>query len=224
MDRTMTRVGGGAAMLGAVTAIVFNILYPRADDPGSATEIVELATTEGIWSFTHYMLALSIGFVLLGLIVISRSFRREPSASWAWAALILAIPGAVALFAAVATLGFSLKEAAGVADAATAEGVAYVAGGLFVGSVGAFFGLPPIVYGIAVLTGDEYPSWLGWVPLVAGIVGLVAATVIFFAGFSTLTDVVLFPIASLLFTAWVGIMGYTLWQRAPSPPATTGGT
>ena len=65
MDRTMTKVGAAAAMLGAVIAIVFNILYPRADEPGDVGEIVQMAATEGGWAFTHYMLAWSVGLVLL---------------------------------------------------------------------------------------------------------------------------------------------------------------
>jgi hypothetical protein len=66
----------------------------------------------------------------------------------------------------------------------------------------------------AVLTGDDYASWLGWVAMAAGVVGLVTASIIFFAGFTQLTDMVLFPIASVLFTAWIGIMGFLLWQKA----------
>ena len=90
---------------------------------------------------------------------------------------------------------------------------------LFVGAIGLFFGLTPLLYGIAVLTGDEYPSWLGYVAVLAGLVGVVTGTIVFYDGFSTLTDNVLFPISSLLFTAWIGIMGYTLWQKASGPAA-----
>jgi hypothetical protein len=221
MDRTMTKVGAGAAMLGAVVAIVFNILYPRPDDPGSVSEFVELASTEGAWAFTNYMLAWATGLALLGLIVIARSFKREPSVSWARPAMLFAVGGGTALFISLVALGFAMKSAVEMADAATAEAVGYVAGAVFLASIGGFFGFAPLLYGIAVVTGDEYPAWLGWVAILAGAVGLVAGTIIYFDGFSTLTDVVLFPIASLLFTAWTGIMGYTLWQRASAPATTT---
>ena len=127
---------------------------------------------------------------------------------------MFAIGGAAFLFLAITVFGFSLPEAGD-------EAVAYVGGAAFLASIGGFFGLTPILYGVAVVTGDEYPGWLGWVAILAGIVGVVTGTIIFYDGFSTLTDVVLFPIASILFTAWVGIMGYTLWQRASAPATTT---
>jgi hypothetical protein len=80
-------------------------------------------------------------------------------------------------------------------------------------TIGSFFGFVPVLFGAAVLTGDEYPSWLGWVAIVAGALGLLTGTIIYFAGFTTLTSMVLFPIASVLFTVWLGIIGYLLWQK-----------
>jgi hypothetical protein len=50
---------------------------------------------------------------------------------------------------------------------------------------------------------------------------VVTASLIFFDGYSGLTDMVLFPIASLLFTVWIGIMGFQLWQKASVPEQVT---
>lgn len=221
MDRNVARLGAGAAMVGAVIAIVFNLIYPRADDPGSASELVGLSQSEGMWSFTHYALAWGVALTFIGLIVIARSFMAEPSLSWGRIGLIHAIGGALSLFLAIVLLGFGAKEAA-MADAATAEGVAYVAGSLFLGSIGLFFGFTPLFYGIAVLSGNEYPSWLGWLAVASGAIGVLTGTIIYFGGFTKTTDNVLFPISSILFTVWVGVMGYQLWQKT-SPPAPTVG-
>ena len=221
MDRSVTRLGAGAAMVGAVIAIVFNLVYPRADNPGDVTEIVGLSQSEGMWAFTHYALAWAVALTFIGLIVIARSFVGEPSASWGRIALIHAIGGALALFLALLMLGFVMKEAAAMGDA-SALSVGWVAGGLFLSSIGLFFGFTPLLYGIAVLSGDEYPGWLGWTAVLAGALGVVTGTIIFFDGFSDTTDKVLFPISSILFTLWVAVMGYRLWQRTSQPVATGG--
>ena len=221
LDRSVTRLGAGAAMVGAVIAIVFNALYPRADDPGNVAEIVGLSQSEGMWAFTHYALAWGIALTFIGLIVIARSFVREPSLSWGRIALIHAIGGALTVFVTVVLLGFAVKEA-GAMGGGSAEGIAWVAGGLFLASIGLFFGFTPLFYGIAVLSGDEYPSWLGWTAVVAGAVGVLTGTIVYFDGFSKTTNNVLFPISSILFTVWVGAMGYQLWQKTSSPAATIG--
>jgi hypothetical protein len=219
LDRAVLRVGAAAAMVGAVIAIVFNLLHPRSSDIGSAAEEVRLATEEGIWAFDHYMLAWAIGLFLLGFVAISRSFTREPAVSWGRVALVFAIASAAVAFVTIVVDGFAVKQAGEMGDPATAEAVAFIAGGLFLGTIGSAFGLTPILFGIAVLAGDDYPKWLGWTAVVAGLLGLLVATIIFFDGFSQFTANVLFPIASILFTLWIGVMGYMLWQKVSQPAA-----
>lgn len=215
LDKRVLRVGAVAAMVGAVIAVVFNLLHPMADE-FTAAESVAL-TEEGIWSLDHYMLAWAVGLALVAFIVIGRSFSSEPAASWGRVALYFGIGSVTIAFATLTVDGFALREAAEVSGPAVAESVAYVAEGLFVGLIGSFFGLTPILFGVAVLSGDDYPGWMGWVAVFAGTVGLVAGSIIFFDGFSSLTIEVLFPIASLLFTVWIGVMGFLLWQKASAP-------
>lgn len=223
MDRSVARLGAGAAMAGAVLAIVFNLLYPRAEDPGSAAEIVSLSQSEGMWAFTHYALAWAVGLTFIGIIVISRSFIGEPSTSWGRLGLIHAIGGALSLFLALVILGFGVPEAAEAGNGGTAEGASYVAGSLFLGAIGLFFGFTPLLLGAAVLSGNEYPGWLGWLAVAAGALGVLTGTIIYFGGFSDTTDKLLFPITSLAFTVWVGVMGYNLWQKTTPPSTTVGG-
>lgn len=219
LDRTVTRLGAVAAMVGAVIAIVFNLLHPLGEEYTAAEEV--RLTGEGIWAFDHYMLGWAVGLALLAFIVIGRSFTGEPSASWGRVALIFAIGSVAILFVTLAIDGFALKEAAEVSGSEVAEGVAYVTGGLFLASIGSFFGVTPLAYGAAVLTGDDYPGWLGWVSILAGVLGLITGTIVFFAGQSGLTVKVLFPASSVLFTLWIGVMGYLLWRKAGAAPATT---
>lgn len=220
MDRTVTRIGAAAAMVGAVAAIVLNLLHPRSEDIGSAMEEVRLATEEGIWRFDHYMIAWTAALLLFALIVIAKSFTREPAVSWGRVAIGFAIASTTVLFVTISVDGFALAEAGEGAEPAVAEAVAYVSGGLFLATIGSTFGVTPVIYGLLVLSGDDFPKWLGWVAILAGAIGLAAATIIFFDGFSSLPTNLLFPAASLLFTLWVGVMGYLLWQRTAQPAAT----
>jgi hypothetical protein len=202
-------------MAGAVIAIVFNLLHPRSDEV-SAEEAVRLATEEGTWVFVHYMLAWTVGLGLLALVVIARSFTKEPSVSWSRVALPFAVAAAAVAFATIVVDGWGIKEAAEQTGTDAGIAVAYVSEALFLATIGAFFGLTPLLYGAAVLTGDEYPAWLGWAAVVAGLVGIVTGSLIFLDGFSG-AAIVLFLVSSLLFTVWIGIMGWQLWQKAAAP-------
>ena len=213
MDRVVTRLGAMAAMLGAAIAIVFNLLHPRSDDVGSAAAEVELATGKDIWRLDHYMLAWTVALLLFALVVIARSFTQEPARSWARVAFAFVVASVSIAFVTIVVDGFALPEAGESGDAVVAEAVAYVSGGLFLGTIGSVFGLTPIVFGATVLANDDQPRWLGWVPILSGALGLITASIIYFDGFSSVTTNVMFPIASLVFTLWVGFMGYRLWQQ-----------
>lgn len=223
LDRVVVRLGAAAAMVGAVLGLVFNLLYPRADEAGEAQQIVNLAAEGGRWQITHYVLGWSIGLIFLGLIAIWASMAREPSRSWARVGVLLAVGGSLLIFTALTLLGFSVPNASDAGADAAALSTAYVAGGLFLGSIGLYFGLTPLAFGAAMLTGDDFPDWLGWLAVLAGAVGVLTGTIVFFGGFSSLTDNVLFPIASGVFTIWVGITGYFIWQRTSgaAPVGTT---
>jgi hypothetical protein len=225
LDRRVMRLAGLVAMVGAVLAVVFNFLHPTADEVDNVRSSVQTAADEGIWVFDHYILGWTVALALFAFIAISRSFLKEPAASWGRVALIFGIGGSTLLFATVVIDGWAVKEAAEAQGEEIAVSVAYVAEAFFIASIGAFFGITPVLFGTAVLSGDEYPAWLGWTAVLAGILGVVTGTIIFFDGFSDFTVNILFTGASLLFTVWIGAMGYQLWQRSSEPaPATAAPT
>jgi hypothetical protein len=83
---------------------------------------------------------------------------------------------------------------------------------LFIGTIGSLFGLTPLLYGVALLAGDEHPAGLGWLAVASGAGGLLIASIMYLAGFSTLTANVLFPIVATAFIVWSFIMGWRLWN------------
>lgn len=224
LERTVLRLGGAAAMLGAAIGFVFNVLHPRPSDYSIGAEI-ELVADSGIWLFDHWMLGWSIVFSFVGLAVIARSFREEPAASWGRVAFAAAAAGAALGIATIVVDGMAMKEAAlnaaggGEAAQAAAEAVAYVGMGLFTGLIGFTFGLQPVLFGIAGIVSDQYPRWLGYLAVVAGVLGFVGAATQFLTGLSTFTVVGMFLPASLGFTVYIFVMGWHLWQRADVPAA-----
>ncbi|MDX1510626.1 MAG: hypothetical protein R3249_04725 [Nitriliruptorales bacterium] len=211
LDRSVVRFGAAGGMVGAVIALVFNILHPRSSDVGAASSAAN-AQSEGIWLFDHYMIGWAIGLALLAFIVISKSMTGEPSRSWATVAMYFSFGSVVMLFASLVVDGFSVFHA-GEASAELGEAMAYVSEGLFVGGISTFFGVLPVLYGEAVLTGDDYPKWLGWMAVAAGLLGLVTATMMWFDGLTDTTSNVMFPVASVAFTVWIGSMSFLLWQK-----------
>lgn len=216
LDRRVLRMGAGSLMFGTVLAFVFNLLHPRGDDFSAGAHLQEVADS-GIWLLDHFMLAWSLAFILVGLLVVSRSYPDEPAASWGRIASYAGVGGIIVGFVLIVIDGSAVKliaddVAAGEAPAAAGEAVVHISSALFTGMQGSLFGLTPVLFGIAGLTSAAYPRWLAYLALAAGIVGFVSASIQYFTGLSTLTAVILFPIASLAFTVWGFIMGWNLWR------------
>jgi hypothetical protein len=213
--KTVLQIGGVAAVLGAFIALVFNLLYPRSDDL-SALGYANLALEGGRWQLVHYMIAWAIALVLIGLVAVARSLTTQPSVSWGRLATYSLVGSTGLLLIALMLSGYALPAAgnAGGSEEVLAA-VSHVGAGVFLASIGAYFGITPLLYGIAVVTGDDYPAWLGWAAVLAGLLALVTASIMFFqAEQTTLTANVLFPIASVIYTVWAGVMGVLLWQKA----------
>ena len=227
LHRSVLRAGAGAAMVGAVLGIVFNVLHPRGSFTDATGEL-SLVAGSPIWLFDHFMLLWAVLISLAGLVVIALSFASEPAASW----------GRVAAFVAAASggLGLTLIALDGMATSTAAEAwsaaqspenlgaglaVATIGVSLFTGLMFTFFGLTPVLIGMAVLNSAEYPRWLGYLAVGSGILGLITGSIQYMNGISSLTANVLFPIASLAFTVFGLIAGWTLWRRTEEVAVTT---
>lgn len=228
LDRSVLRLGGGAAMTGAVVGLVFNLLHPRAGDAlDDAAAELALISDDGMWQFTHYMLGISVVLGLAAILVIGRSFPDQPAASWGLLAAGVGIASTVMLLSAVALDGFAMERLASAgADAAGAEVLQSATFALLTIGIGTWFGLTPMLFGIAMLSSLAYPRWLAYIALGGGTLGFITGTIQWFSGPTTLTMNGLFLIASLAVTVWFFFAGWALWQRteaasgaAVAPPA-----
>lgn len=212
MHGTAIRFAAGAGMVGAIILAVFSALHPRSADIG-AESLVRLAGQGGVWAIVHYMIGWGFALALVALVGLSRSFSTDPSASWGRIALPVAIGSTAIAVATVGVDGFAMRVAAQEASSEVALAVAYAGMGVSVATVASFFGLTPVLFGVAVAVGEDYRRWLGWIPIVSGLLGLAGATIIFFAGLVDLVANILFPISSAIFVVWIGIMSYLLWRK-----------
>ena len=228
LDRKFLRVGGGAAMVSAVLALIFNLLHPRGDvDP--VTEELELVLGSDIWLFDHYMLAWALAFGVVGLIAIGWSYTDAPAQGWARAATAAAI---VSLGIALITLAVDGMAQKAVADEwaaaqddttyATAAAVSEISAALFTATIGSLRGLTPVLFAITGFNSAQYPKWLAWLALISGLTGFVASTIQFYGGISP-TSVWIYTVASLGYTVWLFMMGWKLWSGGPSPDRTEAG-
>lgn len=227
MDRAVRRAGAGAAMVGAVLGIVFNLLHPRGSGV-TVTDELTLVSGSQIWLFDHFGLLFAIALAVVGLVVIGRSIDEEPAGSWGRvAAASVVLGGSIGLVTVLvdgmANYAVSTEWAASQSGVALAAGtaVSQVTLALFTGLMLTFFGVTPLLFGIAVLNSDAYPKWLGYVPVLSGLLGLLTGSIQFLNGISPLTANVLFPISSIVFTLWWLVMGWRLWQRSAAPAAST---
>jgi hypothetical protein len=226
-ERSVAKVGAGAAMVGAVVGVVFNLLHPRPEHIDSTISELEMVRDSGIWVFDHYMLGLSLALGLLGAIAISRSYAEESARSWGRYALVAQIIGTAIGFVTISIDGAIMGEvvdewaAAGggtnTPEFVTAAAVSNVALGLFTALIGSLFGLAATLFGLAGLNSNTYPRWLGALALVGGVLGFTAGSVQYLGGISTLSATVLFLPASLAFTIWLFVSGWYLWSRTSGP-------
>lgn len=119
-------------------------------------------------------------------------------------------------------INVGLADGADVLGADTLAGVVFGVRGVFTGWAIAYFGLAAGLYGIALTTSSAYPTWLGWITSLAGLVGLVAGFMDFFAGATEVSTFVLYPVSSGLLTPVVPYFGVLLFRKASVPAKRVG--
>lgn len=155
------RVGAGAAMLGGVVGVVFNILHPRDTDAFDSAEAeLQMIADSGIWRWDHLLLGFAVAVGFVGLVAIGLSMFGGAGDAWARATVIFgALASAVALVS-LALDGTAIKSladqwAAGD-EAVTGAAIAMVEmnQALFGATIALLIGVTPWLFGGALIASD----------------------------------------------------------------------
>jgi hypothetical protein len=224
-ERQVLRVGAGGAILGGFLILLGNIIHPREsgqlDDPGTLLEVV---SNSSVWVVDHLVIMIGIAVLLAAFFGVTHSITGGAGMVWAqlaWGVSILGVGLGVTFMLTEATAMSALAEtwatsAGPEKDLALAAGNALfeISLTLSTGAALVLFGAAPVLVGKAILGSGQYPSWLGWVGLIVGFIGIGANLVPLVTGRTTQTGLVLVPLAIVLATLWIIYLGVLMWRRS----------
>ena len=223
------RIGAVAGIVGSLLAMVGNLLHP-ATPSGDPEGVAQTIAQSERWVLVHLVIVVGLILMLGALVALSRSIEGGVAGALAQLGFVAAVAGVTVGVILVIVDGVAAKhladawEAAPPNQAAAALGVVvaeetinFALASLF--NI-LFAGVTFILLGLAVAWSKEYPGWLGWVVVVAGVgsvpVGLVQAYTGESIGFTRIATII-FP---TIITLWVVGMSVLLWRKAAS---TSGG-
>jgi hypothetical protein len=231
-ERALLRIGAVSLAAGLVAGVVFEMLHPSREDPNNNPLVFAEYAADGDWISVH--LGQLAGALLLigGLVALCGSLARGRALAAAWARLATA--AAITAAAAYGVLqvvdGVALKRAVDAWAAApapekttafqVAQTVRWTEYGLNALTF-TLIGLTLVLIGVAMLTGDRFPRWLGAWAIAAGLGYGVKGLGVAYHGFAgTLPGLV----ALILFGTWVITMAVVMWRRGAhvAPPVTAG--
>src|SRR5215216_3134436 len=222
-QRGIFRIGAVAGIVGALLAMVGNLLHP-ATPIGDPEGVARTIAQSQRWVLVHLVIVVGLILMLGALVALSRSIEGGVPGALAWLGSIAAVAGVTVGVILVIVDGVAAKhladawEAAPPDEAAAAlrvvvaeEAINFALASLF--NI-LFAGVTFIVLGLAVAWSGEYPGWLGWVVGVAGVgsvpVGLVQAYMGESIGFTRIATII-FP---TIITLWVVVMSVLWWRKA----------
>ena len=224
-EGSIFRVGSVAGIVGSLLAMVGNLLHP-ATPIGDPEGVARTIAQSERWVLVHLVIVVGLILMLGALVALSRSIEGGLPGALGQLGYVAAVAGVTVGVVVVIVDGVAAKyladawEVAPPDQAAAAlrvvlaeEAINFAVAALF--NI-LFAGVTFILLGLAVAWSGEYPRWLGWVAVVAGIgsvpVGLVQA----YTGESnefTRIATIIFP---TIITLWVVVMSVLLWQKTTS--------
>jgi FtsH-binding integral membrane protein len=224
-EGSIFRIGSVAGIVGSLLAMVGNLLHP-ATPSGDPEGVAQTIAQSESWVLVHLVIVVGLILMLGGLVAISRSIEGGLPGALARLGSVAAVAGVTVGVILVIVDGVAAKhladawEAAPPDQAAVALGVVLAEEAINFALASLFnilfAGVTFILLGLAVAWSKEYPRWLGWVVVVAGVgsvpVGLVQAYTGESIGFTRIATII-FP---TIITLWVVGMSVLVLRKALS--------
>jgi Domain of unknown function (DUF4386) len=221
-DRWVFRLGGGAAIVGAILGGVGNLVHPVTPmhDPAGVARV--MAGSE-IWVPVHLAIVVGILLMLGGLVALYHSIRGGLAGALVRFGLFAGVAGVTIGLVLVILDGVAAPQlahewaAAPPGHQAVALGLVHVNETINLALASlfnlVFAGVTFILFGLAVALSNVYPRWLGWVALVAGVVSIAAGLIQAFTGESTDASRGLTIAGPTVITLWMLVVGILLVRK-----------
>lgn len=216
MERMTLRLGGAAAIVGSLLGMVGNLIHPVTPigDPEGVARVIAESDT---WVPIHLAIVLGIVLMLGGLVGLRHAIREGTAGVFARYGLVAAIAGATIGLILVILDGVAARQLAqewAVAPAGEREvALALVRANETINFALAslfnlvFAAVTFILFGIAVLLSGRFARWLGWPPLIAGVISIAAGTIQASVGEPTDASRWLTIVGPTVITFWLLIIG-----------------
>jgi hypothetical protein len=218
-DRWVFRLGGVAAIAGALLGMVGNLVHPVTpiDDPEGVARVI---AQSGSWVPIHLAIVLGIVLMLGGLVAISMSIREGVAGALSRFGLVAAVVGATVGLVLVILDGVAARQLAQEWAAAPPEGrgvalalvhanetINFALASLF---NFVFAAVTFVLFGLSVVISGVYPRWLGWLAVLAGALSMAAGTIQASVGEPTEASRLLTIVGPSVITLWLLWMGVLL--------------
>src|SRR6266542_1357557 len=224
-ERSLVRVGGASAIVGAVLGMVGNLLHPVTpiDDPEGVARVI--ANSE-IWVAIHLVILFGIILMLGGLVAIYHSIRGGIAGALARFGLFAAVVGATVGLVLVILDGVAARQLAQEWAAAPADQKATALSLVHANETSnfalaslfnfVFAAATFILFGLAVALSDVFPRWLGWIVFVAGVASIGAGLIQAYVGEPTGASRILTIFGPTVITLWLLVVGILLVRMGRS--------
>ena len=221
--RSLARIGGVAALVGALVFFVSGLFHPSHSDPNDLPAAFAEYVESPDWVGVHLAQLAGVVLIAVALVALAATFESGRAAAWArlgsaGAAISTAIYAANQGVDGIANHAADHRwaSAAGAARASAFE-AAFAVRQIEVALTSVFtlsLGSTLCVFALAMLFSRRYPAWLGATGILGGLatvaIGLEQAS----GGFSPLS-LNLFMVVGPVDLAWVCITGVLMWRLAP---------
>jgi hypothetical protein len=216
-------MGSVAGVVGSLLAMVGNLLHP-ATPIGDPEGVAQTIAQSERWVPVHLVIVVGLILMLGCLAALSRSITGGVAGALAQLGSVAAVARVTVGVILVIVDGVAAKHLADAWETASPDQAAaalrvVLAEEAINFAIAALFNIlfadvTFILLGLAVAWSGEYPGWLGWVAMFAGIgsvpVGLVQAYTGESIGFTRIATII-FP---TIITLWVVAMSVLLWLKA----------
>lgn len=216
-----TRIGGGAAIGGALVVMAGTLLHPLDANPGDPIAAFNEYAADDLWVVSHLGQFLGVALMFVGLVALSGVLKKERSGWLTDVGVFFGVAALATTAALQAVDGIALKVMVDSwAHAAAPEkvnmfhatfGVRQIEVGL-ASYMAILFGTTVMLFGLALVLCDIFPIWLGWIGICGGVGTTIGGLMTAFNGFSITAMNLAMPF-NLVVVIWIVLVGVFLWRQ-----------